>query len=322
MRYLHVYFVLFLFLFSCSNVSGIENTTVGEKQNRSFPQFKTDTSKSSIDLSLVLNGGPGKDGIPALTNPAFESIEKSKINNSEEGVLVVINDEYKFYPYNILVWHEIVNDTVGETPVAVTFCPLCGSAIVFDRNVKGNVLEFGVSGFLYESNMLMYDRGTESFWSQTLGESVIGEFLGTKLDILPMRVLMFEKVKSLYPQAQILGVNTGHARDYSRYPYGSYETNSDIYFPVSESTNEYHPKEMMYVVPVEKKYVAIPIRLAINKSKMKVTNKTIVFTDNDDGAKVEDENGNELPGYYEMWFSWNIHHKSDGVVWDKLKKEN
>ena len=115
-------------------------------------------TKSSIDLSQVLNGGPGKDGIPALTNPDFVSIVDARMSSGTQVMVVEHNGEVKIYPYNILVWHEIVNDYVGGKPLAITFCPLCGSAIVFDRQLDGEVIDFGVSGFLYESNMLMYSR--------------------------------------------------------------------------------------------------------------------------------------------------------------------
>src|SRR6056297_2014046 len=120
--------------------------------------LNVDFSQASIDLSKILNGGPGKDGIPALTNPDFVTIDESRINDDTQIIVVQNGDEVKFYPYSILVWHEIVNDDVNGKPLAITFCPLCGSAIVFDRELDNMVVDFGVSGFLYESNMLMYSR--------------------------------------------------------------------------------------------------------------------------------------------------------------------
>jgi hypothetical protein len=120
-------------------------------------------------LTLIYDGGPGKDGIPTISDPQFLSLDAAKTKPSEWGVLVSIKDKHRFYPYNILVWHEIVNDSMAGKEYAVTFCPLCGSAIVFDRKVGGEILHFGISGKLYESNLLMYDDKTESLWSQAMG---------------------------------------------------------------------------------------------------------------------------------------------------------
>lgn len=140
--------------------------------------LKTNTSQRSIELSKVLSGGPGKDGIPAIREPVFVSVsEKPESVLLDTDGIVLGKGQAKFYPYNIMIWHEIVNDTVDGVPVAVTFCPLCGSAAVFDRRVDGESLSFGVSGLLYQSNLLMHDSKTESLWSQVLGEAVVGIML-------------------------------------------------------------------------------------------------------------------------------------------------
>src|SRR3989344_4868604 len=149
--------------------------------SKSLPGLNTDTGKSSIDQSKIVSGGPGKDGIPAISNPKFVDIGDEELSDSTSGILINLNKQTRFYPFNILVWHEIVNDSIEGSYIAVTFCPLCGSAIVFDRRVGDEILEFGVSGLLYESNLLMYDKKTESLWSQVLGEAVVGSYTGTKL---------------------------------------------------------------------------------------------------------------------------------------------
>ena len=153
--------------------------------------LQTNTRQASIDIDLVLSGGPGKDGIPALTKPAFVSIAESNENDSFRGILVTMGGEQRFYPYSILVWHEIVNDSIGDQHFSVTFCPLCGTGIVYNREFDDTVLEFKVSGLLYESNLLMYDTATESLWSQSLGKAVVGDRLGDTLRSTSVSVVVF-----------------------------------------------------------------------------------------------------------------------------------
>ena len=146
----------------------------------------TDTSKTAIALEDILDWGPGKDGIPPIDAPAFLIQEQvgeqmSYLSNEALGIVIVWVSEQRFYPYAIMNWHEIVNDELDGTPLAVTFCPLCGSAIVFDRRVDDEVLRMGVSGKLFESNLLMYDDMTESLWSQARGKGVVGDFVDIKL---------------------------------------------------------------------------------------------------------------------------------------------
>ena len=156
--------------------SAIQANEQAQEQAFLSSGLSTDTGKSLIDLDLVLSGGPPKDGIPAINIPTFTGISSASSNLADDtlGLLVTADDDERFYPYNILVWHEIVNDTVGGIPVSVTFCPLCGSGIVYERVVNGQEVLFGVSGRLYESNLLMYDSATESLWSQIEGRAVIG----------------------------------------------------------------------------------------------------------------------------------------------------
>ncbi|MCI0533252.1 DUF3179 domain-containing protein, partial [bacterium] len=151
----------FVFQNSRGSNSAQENIAADPNAEYAFERegLRTNTAKTSIPLDKVLGGGPGKDGIPALTNPKFTSVlEAGKVFRDDSlGILVTAGGETRYYPYNILVWHEIANDVVGGKPLVVTFCPLCASAIVFEASVDGEPREFGVSGKLYESNLLMYD---------------------------------------------------------------------------------------------------------------------------------------------------------------------
>ncbi len=189
---------------------------------------KTDFSRKSVDLGEIRSGGPGKDGIPAIDRPRFVSTEKAlaeKLYAPKEAVLsVAVKGDIRAYPLQILIWHEIVNDTVGGVPVSVTYCPLCNSAIVFDRRLAGRILDFGTTGNLRKSDMVMYDRQTESWWQQFLGEAIVGELTGSKLTALPARVESFERFAARAPKGKVL-VPTGDVhRAYGINPYVGYDT--------------------------------------------------------------------------------------------------
>jgi hypothetical protein len=283
---------------------------------RRFRGFKTNLRKHSINLNLVRDGGPGKDGIPPIHNPQFVSIDVAQTKTEEMGVFVDIKGERRFYPNNILVWHEIVNDSIQGKDLAITFCPLCGSAIVFNRKVDGQLLRFGVSGKLYESNLLMYDDQTESLWSQSMGEAVIGDYTGAKLQLVRMQWLPFSEVKAKYPDTIILSENTGYRRDYTRMPYIGYNKSKDLYFPVSVQDKRFFAKEMMYVFEVEGQSVAFPVRHLSEARKTKtIKDKSITVERMGEEINVSIE-GQPVPGYYEMWFSWVTHHKRTGHVWN------
>ena len=282
-----------------------------------FEQFglQTDTNNALVPLNQIFSGGPGKDGIPALNHPTFVSIENADVDDETLGILVNINGVERYYPYNILVWHEIVNDSIGDTHFAVTFCPLCGSAIVFDRTLDDEILTFGVSGLLYESNLLMYDTETESLWSQAKNEAVVGTYAGTKLTVLSMRLLTFAALQEKHPDAAVLSTDTGYDRHYGVDPYTGYGLSENLYFPVSVSDKRFPAKEIFYVVPYGKHSVAFPEKSLSDSSTFTLEDKALTATRNRDGITVTSD-GETLPGYYEMWFSWATHHQEDGVVWE------
>lgn len=278
-------------------------------------KLKTNTSKTSIGLNEILDGGPGKDGIPALTNPSFTTVKQAEktISLDIDGIVVSVNNTIKFYPFNIMVWHEIVNDTVGGKPLLITFCPLCGSSIVFDTKDK-----FGVSGKLHESNLLMYDKKTESLWAQSTGTALVGDRLDEKLDVYSSQVMSFRDFKEKWPNGQVLSVNTGYTRNYDFYPYRDYDNNEEIYFPVSVKDNRFPSKTLMYVVNAYNQSVAFPVdSITYSGISVFVDGKKITSSLIDKEIIVKDELGQVLPGYHEMWFSWATHHKDDGIVWNE-----
>ncbi len=208
--------------------------------------METNGVKHLIPLDKIRGGGPPKDGIPSIDNPVFADIQGSHfMSDSDTVVGLEINGEAKAYPIFILVWHEIVNDNVGGTPVAITYCPLCYTNQVFERVIDGQEVEFGTSGKLYNSNLVMYDRLTESYWSQALGIAVKGELTGYQLNLIPFDVITWGDWKKLHPDTLILTTDTGHIRSYATDPYGNYYTEPRIFFPVEHSDDRMHPKEII-----------------------------------------------------------------------------
>jgi hypothetical protein len=205
-------------------------------------------NESIVPLDQIVSGGPPPDGIPSIDNPQFVSIEdaESFVADSDLILGVEINGDVKGYPLQILVWHEIVNDVVGETPIAVTYCPLCFTNQIFNRSLTdGQTLEFGTSGKLYNSNLVMYDRNTNSLWSQAMAQSIAGELAGVKIERIPFDLATWKNWKQIYPDSKILSQDTGHSRPYGADPYGDYYTNPDILFPVSNDDGRLGVKEII-----------------------------------------------------------------------------
>lgn len=278
--------------------------------------FRTDITERSIDLDRLLPGGPGKDGIPALTDLTFLPPAMAELDEDVRGILVDFEGERRFYPFNILVWHEVANDSIGNSHFAVTFCPLCGSGIVFNREVAGEVLEFGVSGLLFESNLVMYDQASHSFWSQSLGEAVVGSHTGSRLEILPMQLLTFEEAWRKYPDMRVLSDDTGFARDYDRNPYSGYDESESLLFPVSVQDKRFPAKDLMYVFRLGERSVAFPLERLSEEGATGVLDGTTVEASREGGEIRVTLDDRPVPGYIEMWFSWATQHQQDGLVWE------
>ena len=187
--------------------------------------WNTDFSRHSVPFNEILSGGPPRDGIPPLDNPKFTTLEEGDnfLGALEPVIAFELNGDARAYPLQILTWHEIVNDVVGGVPVAVTFCPLCNSAIVFDSTLDGVVHRFGTSGKLRHSDLVMWDRQTESWWQQLTGEAIVGELAGKRLTFLPASIVSWEDFKSANPGGQVLSRDTGFQRPYGENPYVGYD---------------------------------------------------------------------------------------------------
>lgn len=191
---------------------------------------RTDFTRHSVELDEIRSGGPPKDGIPAIDEPEFIQLTKGAargwvetLSDREPVISVATEDDARAYPLRVLMWHEIVNDTVGGRPVTITYCPLCNSSIVYEREIDGRILDFGTTGKLRYSDLVMYDRQTESWWQQFTGKAIVGELAGRELILVPSRVESFGLFRQRFPSGRVLVPNDPLSRDYGSNPYVGYD---------------------------------------------------------------------------------------------------
>jgi Protein of unknown function (DUF3179) len=236
--------------------------------------WRTDFSKHSVPLSEFRSGGPGKDGIPAIDEPKFVSVSDADawLEEREPVIELELEGEARAYPIQILIWHEIVNDTVAGRPVAVTFCPLCNTALVFDRRLDGRVLDFGTTGNLRSSDLVMYDRQTESWWQQFGGEAVVGELTGAGLEHIPARIVAWEDFAARHPGSDVLSRDTGHNRAYGANPYRGYDdVDSGPFFGARNSDdNRLAPKERVVFIERGGEAIAVPFTALEDAGRLEV----------------------------------------------------
>ena len=211
--------------------------------------WSTNFEKISVDPSEVLSGGPPKDGIPSIDDPQFIPVSESGDLDDREPVIgLEIDGDARAYPIRILTWHEIVNDTVGGRAVAVTYCPLCNAALTFDRTLDGEPVEFGTTGKLRNSDLIMYDRKSESWWQQFTGEAIAGDRLGETLPLVPSRLESWAQFKERHPEGQVLVPNDPSLRNYGRNPYVNYDTAAAPFLYRGDVPDNVMPMERVVVV--------------------------------------------------------------------------
>ena len=260
-------FALLLFIFLESNfIVGQDNLDVFKKVSS---DWKTDFSKHSVDFSELMGGGPPRDGITAVDDPQFVSIKEAKdwLGFENPVVSLEVDGVAKAYPLEILIWHEIINDRIGKTPVSISFCPLCYSSSTFKRIVKGKETTFGTSGLLRNSNLVMYDRLTESLWQEFTGEAIIGEMTGTKLKYFPSQIISFEQFEKTYPNGIVLSRETGFNMSYGQNPYVGYDNiNTKPFLYRGEIDERLPPNEKIIAIEFEDIYKAYPYSITQRKN--------------------------------------------------------
>ncbi len=249
--------------------------TAPERPPFDTSEWKTDFGKHSVPFSEIMSGGPPKDGIRAIDRPEFVGVGAADgwLKPREPVILFVHGPDARAYPLQILIWHEIVNDTVGGLPVAITFCPLCNTAIAFDRRVREKTLDFGTTGKLRFSDLVMYDRQTESWWQQATGQAIIGVLTGTPLTPLPAQTISWKTFKEAFPGGKVLSRNTGYNRPYGENPYVGYDdVNSSPFLYRGPRDPRLRPVERVVTVSLGGEDVAYPFSAL---EKVRVVNDTV-----------------------------------------------
>lgn len=268
--------IIVLSLLAATSACGQKAGRIAEERS----DWKTDWDRRPIDLSELTPGGPPKDGIPAIDDPQFVRADaaRSWLQDQEPVISLVIGDGARAYPLQIMTFHEIVNHTLDGVPVLVTFCPLCYSAVAYDRRVDGETLTFGVSGLLRHSDLVMFDRRTESLWQQVTGEAIVGSYTGTKLERLPAQIISFAQFEENYPNGLILSRETGYDRRYGRNPYAGYDDVSRRPFLYDGPIDERLP-------PMEK-VVAVQSEKVVKAYPHRVTRERRIINDEIDGRPI------------------------------------
>lgn len=279
-----------------------------------------DLEGSLLPAEKILQGGPPRDGIPSIDQPKFLSAVQGGLDPASLVVGITLNGESRAYPVAILNWHELVNDRIGTQALVISYCPLCGTALVFNAEVQGQTLEFGVSGLLYNSDLLLYDRQHLSLWSQITGEAISGPKAGQRLELLPAELTTWQRWHAEHPATLILSTDTGFNRDYSRSPYGDYDSNDRLYFPVEFLSQRYHPKERVLGVEIEGVFKAYPFaELAQRETQEPLYDSLagkllrIEYDLPSRSGRVFDEAGKELPVINSFWFAWYGFHPQTAV---------
>jgi len=278
-----------------------------------------DLDNSLVPIAEIHSGGPDRDGIPAIDQPRFIKADAVDFLARDDEVLgLVAQGEARAYPIKIMDWHEIVNDRIDGEPIAITYCPLCGSGIAFRAEQAGRALSFGVSGLLYNSDLLLYDRQTESLWSQIAKQAIAGPLVGTELTALPLVHTTWGAWRRAHPQTQVLSTETGERRDYDRAPYGGYANEPGLYFPVSARSKRYHPKERVLGVEVNGQFKAYPFS-ELSQTDGSVSDKVggrpieVRFDWAQPSAQAFDAEGHPLPATTLFWFAWYAFHPETAV---------
>lgn len=268
-----------------------------------------DLSNSTIEVTKIFHGGPAKDGIPAINQPQFITNKQVDFMNKDDLVLALqIGQQKRAYPLRVLVYHEIVNDRLQDKNILITYCPLCGSGMAFQLTTAEN---FGVSGLLYNSDMLLYDQRTDSLWSQLASQAISGPRAGEKLKQIPLRLMSWQEWLETFPNGQVLSEDTGFYRNYSRSPYPDYVQTKALYFPVSKLDKRYHPKEQIIAYKHNNDSRVYPFS-ELSKSPSEIIDSIggqsikVSFNHKTGSALITDMEDTPLNATYSYWFAWMV----------------
>lgn len=275
-----------------------------------------DLEKRSIPLEEIRRGGPPRDGIPSIDDPKFVSPDTVDFLMPGDRLISVTHQgEARAYPIRILDYHEVVNDAIGDFAFVVTYCPLCGTGMVFDRTIGKEPVEFGVSGLLYQSDVLLYDRRTESLWSQIGRKAVAGPLTGFKLTWIAAAQTTWADWRKEHPDGKVLSADTGFRRNYSRAPYQGYEATSQLYFPVPIHNRALENKKWVWGLEVVGEAMAYPENALEDGVEITDTvgGRVVVIRRQGGGVEAVGEDGEPIPVVRSFWFAWQAFHPETGL---------
>lgn len=278
-----------------------------------------DWSGLTIEREAIHLGGPTKDGIPSLTDPPhIAAIEADFLPNDARIIGVTVDGESRAYPVGVLNWHEVINDTLGGAPIAVIYCPLCDSVSVVDRRLDGATLEFGVSGLLANSNVILYERTTDGLWSQVKLEAVSGPHAGRTLKHLgDWSVETFGQWKVSRPAGTVVTFDTGHQRNYSHSPYGGYFMSDRLMFPAEPRDESLPNKTPVLGVRIGDIARAYPLKVIDGEVRDTLAGEQIVLRGDGQGAVVIEQLPDGARAIHTFWFAWYAFHP-DTTVYEKV----
>ncbi len=271
-----------------------------------------DLSNSLIPSKYIIHGGPPRDGIPAILKPNYVDARQASFMRDTDIVLgIELGGTAVAYPRHILNWHELVNDEINGRPILVSYCPLCGTGMAFSAEVEGTKLTFGVSGLLYNSDLIFYDKRSESLWSQLEGRAISGKYVGKLLKQLVLRSTTWSAWLEAYPNTRVLSEQQGVKRNYRHDPYSGYETSSRLFFKtLRETPSEFHTKERVLGVNVGGNIKAYPFIELRRFGKTEFIDKIgntpyrIRWNEQSESAAIERLEGEEIATTIAFWFAW------------------
>nr|ART36066.1 B537 [uncultured bacterium] len=277
-----------------------------------------DLTDLGVPRAGLANGGQPRDGIPALTAPRFKPAGEAGLGFEDRVVGVVVDGVARAYPRGVLVWHEVVNDRIGDLSFVLVYSPLSGTVAGFDATSDTGPDQFGVSGLVYNSGTLLFDHASESLWLPAEGLAIAGPRKGQRLAAIPATETSWADWLTRYPKTQVLTTDTGHQRPYGQDPYADYAANSELRFPLAARSDRYHPKEPVMVLGREGHYRAYPFaELAAHDAAFTDTfagaTYRIDFNYPDQRVLVTDADGKPVPVATEYWFAWHAGHPTDPV---------
>ena len=279
--------------------------------------FKLTQADSDVPFESLMQACPARDCIPSIDQPAFVTAGSVDYLRDDDLLLILTyNGITRAYPTRILNHHEIVNDMFGPDPVAVTYCPLCGSGLAFDRRQGGQVLEFGVSSLLHNSDLVMYDRQTESLWQQITGKAFAGQSRGSQLRSLPLAMVEWKSWRHAYPFAEVLTVEDIKTNRYMKNAYGDYAQSDRLYMPVSATDARLHPKRVIYALEIGDQAVAFDGEWLAQQGQWsnQIGGQDLAVTYGGDGEVSASLDGNPVTITRMYWFAWYSFHPQTALI--------